>query len=256
MKTRALIKRLSKNFPKSIAKKYHDYVGTMVGPLPDEVHTIALVLDLDLEVLPAVLNVNPDLIMTHHPFFYGNKKKILEHDEQKREIVRILKEHHIAVISMHTNFDEGKEGMNDALANALSLQNIYAPENCPIMRIGTLPTSMPAKEYARFAKEMLHVDYALLVGNEDVIVKKVGIVGGGGSREYPYAIEEGCDIYISGDAPHYVRRDITLRPFTYLDVPHEVENIFVDQMKRILLSLDPSFEIASIRHEKMPTVIL
>ena len=86
-------------------------------------------------------------------------------------------------------------------------------------------------------------------------MKKVGIVGGGGSRGWRLAKEEGCDIYISGDAPHYVRRDIVNAKFNYLDMPHEIEKIFMPTMKNILLSYDPMLEIMTVNHEKLPKVI-
>ena len=37
MKTRSMLIKLSKQFPKKIAKKNHDFVGLMVGKLPDEI---------------------------------------------------------------------------------------------------------------------------------------------------------------------------------------------------------------------------
>ena len=84
---------------------------------------------------------------------------------------------------------------------------------------------------------------------------RIGIVGGGGSRDWVVARDEGCDIYISGDAPHHVRRSIVNEKLNYLDLPHEVEKIFMPTMKKILLSLDPTLEILMVDHEELPKVI-
>ena len=161
------------------------------------------------------------------------------------------------IYSMHTNFDSGTDGMNDALAELLELENVHPiPEKDYCMRIGELKEAMPVKEFAKFAKAKLDVDYALLIDEGAPMIKKIGIIGGGGSRDWPIARDEGCDIYISGDAPHHVRRSIVVEKFNYLDVPHEVEKVFMPQMKKILLEIDPSLHILMVDHEEMPEVII
>lgn len=256
MKTRSLLQQLAKRFPKRYAKIYHDYVGLMTGKLPEEVHKIVLCLDFDQEVLPLIKENKPDLIITHHPFIYGTKAKVFKWDKLKKELCDEIDALGVPVYSMHTNFDSGKDGMNDALSEALGLENVYGvPDKDLCMRIGELPKVMPVREFAEFAKARLDVDYALLIDEGNPTIKKVGIIGGGGSRDWPIARDEGCDIYISGDAPHHVRRSIVCEHFNYLDVPHEVEKIFMPQMKKILLSLDPTLEILMVDHEELPKII-
>ncbi len=255
MKTSSMLAKLAKRFPKRIAKDNHDFVGLMNGKLPDEVHKILLCLDYDELVLPKAKEFQPDLILTHHPFYFGNKKWILEHDEHKRELTQEMDKLNIPIYSMHTNFDQGRGGMNDALTAALGLENVYAPEKDPMMRIGTLPNEMEVEDFAKYAKEKFHVDYSLLIAKGNKYIKKVGIIGGGGSRSWPIAKEEGCDIYISGDAPHHVRRDVIIDDFNYLDMPHEIEKIFMPTMKNLLLEMDPTLEILIVDHEELPKVI-
>lgn len=250
-----ILRKLAKSFPKRIAKMNHDHVGLMTGKKPDKVQKIFLCLDLDWEVLPLVKEYKPDVIITHHPFIYGTRAMVLKHDENRRMLVEEIDGLGIPVYSFHTNFDTGKGGMNDALSNALGLKNIYAPEKDPMMRIGELETPLSAVEFAKKAKTVFNVSYALLINSGAEIIKKVGIVGGGGSRGWRLAQEEGCDIYISGDAPHYVRRDVINAHFNYLDMPHEIEKIFMPTMKNILLDIDPTLEIMAVDHEKLPQVI-
>ena len=68
MNTRQMLLKLSKRFPKRIAKMNHDRVGLMTGKLPEEVHKILLCLDCDHEILSQIKEFKPDLILTHHPF--------------------------------------------------------------------------------------------------------------------------------------------------------------------------------------------
>ena len=55
--------------------------------------------------------------------------------------------------------------------------------------------------------------------------------------------------------PHHARREVISYKFNYLDLPHEIEKIFMEQMKMILLEINPSLEIISLDHEVLPKVI-
>lgn len=255
MKTKSLLTKLAKRFPKRYAKMNHDYVGLMVGKLPIDINHIVVCLDLDEEIIDEVINLNPDMVITHHPFIYGTKAKTLKRDLKKKALVKKLEDASICVYSMHTNFDTGKGGMNDALAAKLLLEDVYTPEKDIMMRIGYLKNEMMVDDFAKYAVEKLDVEYGLLINAGSNSVTKVAIVGGGGSRSWVIAKEECADIYISGDAPHHVRRDIVTNKFNYLDMPHEIEKIFMSTLKQIINEIDPCVEVTTIDHEKLPKVI-
>ena len=73
-----ILRKLAKDFPKRYAKQNHDRVGLMTGKKPDKVQKIFLCLDFDWEVLPLVKEFQPDVIITHHPFIYGTRAKVLK----------------------------------------------------------------------------------------------------------------------------------------------------------------------------------
>lgn len=256
MKTNVMLNKLAKRFPKKFAKMNHDHVGLMTGKRPEEVHKIFLCLDMDFDVLPQVIAAKPDVVISHHPFIFGTRARVFKYDLMKKELAEKMDSLGIPVYSFHTNFDTGRGGMNDALAEALGLENIYAPEKNIMMRIGELKEAMDVEEFASFARKAFNVDYSLLVDAGNKKIKKVGIIGGGGARSWTLAKDEGCDIYLSGDAPHYVRRDVVNNKFNYLDMPHEIEKIFMPTMKKLLLEMDPTLEIIEVDHEKLPKVII
>ena len=255
MKSDILLRKLAKRFPKRYAKMNHDRVGLMTGKKPEEIHKVVLALDMEWEIFDFVKEQHPDVVITHHPLIFGPRARVLKGDESKRKLVEALDELGIPVYSFHTNYDTGKGGMNDNLAEALGLQDIYAPQKDIMMRIGTLPKEMPIMDFCKFAKQQFDVSYSLLIHSGVDTIKKVGIVGGGGSRAWPIAKEEDCDIYISGDAPHHVRRGVVDGHFNYLDMPHEIEKIFIKGMKKVLLEIDDSLEVVTIDHEKLPLVV-
>ncbi len=243
IKTSSLLAKLAKRFPKRFAKEYHDHVGLMVGPLPEYIQSIYLALDFDDTVYAEALAFHPDLIITHHPFIYGSRAQIRKTDPNREALIKRVESDGLRVYSMHTNFDRGVGGMNDALAEALDLQDIRPLTNDPMARGGHLKNPMPVEEAAEYAKKRLKATYGLLLPYGKKQVSRIAIVGGGGSRSHAIAMDEGYDMYISGDAPHHVRRSIINRHFNYLDLPHEIESIFMDQMEKLLKEIDPSLII-------------
>lgn len=256
MNTMKLLRKLSARFPKSI-KNRGDRVGLMTGKLPVEVNNILLCLDFDDTVFGQLksLDKKPDLILTHHPFIYGTKYRVFKHDLIKKDLCERIDKLGIPVYSMHTNFDSGRGGMNDALAEALGLKDIKPLETCYMARGGRLPHKMEIHEFAKYANKCLKLDYSHLVHAGKNEIETVAIIGGGGSREFKNAMLEGYDIYISGDAPHHMRRDVISNHYNYLDVCHEVERIFMPQMKKILLEIDESLNAMIIDHEDLPELI-
>ena len=255
METRRLLTKLGRLYPQRLARKNHDIVGYMAGMKVKEIKRIVLLLDLDDEIVDEALAHHPDLILTHHPFIYGTRRKVFARDPQKAALAHRLDALPVMVYSIHTNFDEAPNGMNDALAAKLELQDVKPLVGNAMARGGFLKSPMHINDFCAYALEKLDTSYGLLVANGSEVVERVALIGGGGSRTWRIAQEEGYDLYISGDAPHYVRRDVMNAKYNYLDLPHEIENIFLVKMKEVLLSIDPTFEVIAIKHEFPPKVV-
>lgn len=251
-----LFRELAKRFPKSIRSR-GDRVGLMTGILPENINSILLCLDFDEEVLTLVkkMDKKPDLILTHHPFIYGTRVRVLSHDDAKRYVCEEIDKLGIPVYSMHTNFDTGRDGMNDALANALGLKNIKPLEFCKMARGGELETPMEIHDFALYANKCFNIEYSHLINAGTKTIKTVAMIGGGGSREFKIAQKEGYDIFISGDIPHHARRDVIANHYNFLDCSHEIEKIFMPQMKKLLLEIDPTLNIEIVDHEVIPELI-
>jgi dinuclear metal center YbgI/SA1388 family protein len=258
MKTKILLKKLSKNFPKRLQEGF-DHCGLQTGKIKEETKNIVLCLDFDEEVYEIMkekgLFDKTDLIITHHPFIFGTKFKVFKYDEKKKILCDAIDEKNIPIYSYHTSFDTGKDGMNDALAEALDLQNIKQLETVPMARGGYLKEPMEIHDFCKYAKNCLNVDYGKLISKGKKIISSVAIIGGGGWGSYRDVQKEGYDIYISGDIPHHGRRGVIEWEYNFLDLPHEIERIFMPQMKKILLNIDSSLNITIIDHEVLPELI-
>jgi dinuclear metal center YbgI/SA1388 family protein len=252
LNTKTLLTHFGKDFPKRLAEKYHDYVGLMVGPLPTSIQKVVVTLDLEYMHQATLETLKPDLVITHHPFIYGPKGAVLRRDERKRHYVTWLQAQGIAVYSLHTNFDEGRGGMNDALASALNLQNIQPLLGDPMARGGQLHQPMAMEAFVDYVRQQLHLPYSWYLAEGASLIHKVALVGGGGSRSYAIAQQEGYDCFLSGDAPHHVRRSIVNDHYNYVELAHEIEEIFLPVMKNYLLRLDPQLTVLTPFQQALP----
>lgn len=259
MKTLSLLKKLAHFFPKKYAYENYDFPGLQIGKLKKDTNCVLVCLDFDEEVYKIMVKRNlfkeVDLIITHHPFIYGTRAKVLKADENKAKLTHLMEKHGIPIYSFHTNFDKGQNGMNDALANKLELKNIHSLEFNDMGRGGELTNPMEIHDFAHYAKEKLGVSYSLLLNYGVKTIKTVSIIGGGGWGAYKDAKDAGYDIYISGDIPHHGRRGVISFNCNYLDMPHEIERIFMKQMSSIIQSFDQDIKIIEIDHEKLPELI-
>ena len=166
MKTKILLKKLARYFPKSLAESY-DHVGLQCGKIKEETNTILLCLDYDEEVYQYIIDNHLenkiDMIISHHPFIFGTRAKVLKKDPLKKVLYEKTLTLNIPVYSYHTNFDGGKEGMNDALTRELGLINIVKLESEPMARGGELIEAMEIHDFAKYAMKKLNVNYGLLI---------------------------------------------------------------------------------------------
>jgi dinuclear metal center YbgI/SA1388 family protein len=255
LKTKTLLRAWGKDFPKHLAKKYGDYVGLMCGKLPTSIQKVVIVLDMEHAILDQVIASKPDLVITHHPLIYGTRARVFKADPHRAQLVKTLEKHRIPVYSLHTNFDEGHGGMNDALAEALGLINIHPLIDDPLARGGTLPKPMTVEQFANFARRKFNVPYGLFIAEGRPMISNVALIGGGGARYFSNAQKQGYDLFMSGDAPHHVRRAIVNAKYNYLDLPHEIETIFLPTMQAYLLKLDPTLTIDISLRQTLPILV-
>lgn len=259
MKTQSLIVKLGKKYPKRMQETY-DFCGLQCSKLKKETNNILLCLDFDFEVFDYIKSNNLldkiDLIVTHHPFIFGKKADVFKKDIKKKELFDLMMDKNIPIFSFHTNFDNAIDGMNDTIASILELEDVKPLMSLPMARGGRLKKSMNVEEFSRYAKNKLNVDYGLLINEGKKDIESVALIGGGGWSGFKNALDEGYDIYISGDMPHHARRDVVTYKYNYLDLPHEIEKVFMGKMKNVLLSIDKDLNIIIVDHEKCPKLVI
>lgn len=176
--------------------------GLQVTRRNPEIRRVACAVDAALEVFEAAIDKKADLLFVHHGLFWG-REQVLTGTHYER--IRTLIENDLALYAVHLPLDADLSlGNNAGMAAALDLRDIEPfglYKGVPIGVEGMLPHPMSIDEVSR----MLFGDGCVPLGVLRFGVEKirsVGLISGGAPLEVDQAIEEGLDLYITGDASH------------------------------------------------------
>ena len=246
-----VISLLGRKFPKRLAYDF-DFPGYQTGRYDKkmEVRKVFLCLDFTEACMDACKKFRPDLILTHHPFFFGKKKEIYVEDPMKKALdIRINNELDCPIFSYHTNFDVAKDGMNDTILSILGWK-CTAVAYDGLMRIAVLDEPMKTEDIASLLIHAFSFDYLGYLSTGKII-RKIGLIAGGGANDFMTAIHEDVDLYISGDCSHHSRLDMRRYGLDYIELPHECEELgFLSGMKNVIRDIDSNIEVECFAYEK------
>ena len=177
-----------------------DNIGLLVGTTRKAINKVLIALDCTPEVVQEAAALEAGLILTHHPLFFQSVNCLLP-DDAKTAVAFLLARHNIALFAAHTNLDAAAGGVNDALADLLSLENVspLAPDN--LGRIGNIE-STSLLDFALRVQNRLNTAVCI-TGNENAPIKTVALVGGSGGSCIANAKNAGADALLTGEVRHH-----------------------------------------------------
>lgn len=122
IKCQTIMDKLEQLAPKRLAEKW-DNVGLQIGDPRADIYKVLVSLDLTKEVLQEAIEHKANMIITHHPFIFKPLKHI-RLDLSSGEIIKKLIQNNINIYTAHTNLDKAENGLNDMLAEKLSLRDL------------------------------------------------------------------------------------------------------------------------------------
>jgi len=122
VKGRELVQKFEAFAPKKLAMP-KDPIGLQIGSLDQDVHKVMTTLDVRPEVVDEAIENDVDFIFAHHPVMFHPARNLDYSDPQNAMYAKIIA-HGITVYAAHTNLDTADGGMNDWLADELSLTNV------------------------------------------------------------------------------------------------------------------------------------
>ena len=206
MKIKEVLAALERFAPLPLQEGF-DNAGLQLGLTEAwEVSGALLCLDVTENVLDEAIRKGCNLIVSHHPLIFHKLASISGSNFVERIVMRAI-ENHVAIVSMHTNMDNARGGVNFKIAEKLGLRDVdffVRKEGADAGSgvIGTLPQPMAAAEFIRLLKERFGV--ACVMTNELLQrpVSRVAICGGAGGFLLGDAEKAGADAFITGEM-HY-----------------------------------------------------
>ena len=102
----------------------YDNAGLQVGLTEAvEVSGALLCLDVTEDVVDEAIRKGCNLIVSHHPLIFRKLARISDENYVQRTVRKAIK-NDIAIVSMHTNMDAAKGGVNFKIAEKLGLRNL------------------------------------------------------------------------------------------------------------------------------------
>ena len=209
MTVKELYNKLCEIIPTSLSCEW-DRDGLESCPDPNrDVKKVFISLDVTGDVIDKAAEAGADVIISHHPIFFGGLGNMNALTHSGAKAVKLAK-NDIAVMSFHTRLDALTDGVNDTLAAIVGLEGVETVGNDQICRVGELPEEMDALDFVNMLKEKLsfggeerEAHIALCPAGRKV--KRVALVGGGGGGEIDLAASVGADTYITGELKHHER---------------------------------------------------
>ncbi len=239
MKVRDIAMVLEAWAPKPLAESY-DNVGLLVG-YPDMEVTGALVnLDMTEPVIEEALERGCNMVIAHHPIWFGGRKRLNGEDYVSRTIMNAVK-HDIALYACHTNLDNIRTGVNHKIAQRLGLLGVefLLPKDPEKTHgsgmIGRLPNPMPKAEFLQFVKDQFHCGGIRYADCPLTEVETVAICGGAGSFLTQAALQQGADALVTGDITYHKFFD-NEQQMLLLDIGHYESEQFTSELIRDYLS--------------------
>jgi dinuclear metal center YbgI/SA1388 family protein len=182
--------------------------GLQVDNDGSEIGKIAFAVDASLESFKLAASRGAGLLFVHHGLFWGEPLGIRGNHRRR---LKYLLDHNIALYAVHLPLDQHPQlGNNAGLAELLGLREIEPfglYHGRKIGYKGMLDPPLPIEEAARRIGFMGRPALGLFPFG-GALNRTCGVISGGAAREALQAIEEGLDLYITGEPGHSIYPEV------------------------------------------------
>ena len=209
MKIKQVLSALEQFAPLPLQESW-DNAGLQLGLTEAEVSGALLCLDVNEQIVDEAIRKGCNMIVSHHPLLFHGLKQITDADYVQRCVIKALK-NDIVIVSMHTNMDNAKNGVNWKIAEKLGLQDcqFFAQKAVDGLEagsgvVGSLPSEMEAGAFIELVKNQFNTECAQCNELLQRPIKRVAICGGAGDFLLPDALAQGADAFITGEMHYHV----------------------------------------------------
>ncbi len=237
MKIIEVVNALEQFAPLSLQADF-DNAGLQIGLTEAEVSGALLCLDVTDAIVDEAISKDCNLIISHHPLIFHKLRRITGEDDVQRTVMKALK-NDITILSLHTNMDSVRGGVNYKMAEKMGLERLrffgkrqqvdvgeakaaeheklcrelepkqaegYIPSKSLIEGadgvVGTLAEPLAADDLVALLRKAFGVECVMCNQLLRRPIKTVALCGGAGDFLLDDAIAEGADAFITGEM-HY-----------------------------------------------------
>ncbi|MEG0362707.1 MAG: Nif3-like dinuclear metal center hexameric protein [Aurantimicrobium sp.] len=186
-----------------------DAPGLVSGSLESPVKRILLAVDAVAETVEQAVEVEADLLITHHPLLMRGVTSVNEELYKGNLIARLIRGN-VALLAAHTNADVVENGVSDVIAQSLGLIDTAPIEpgvvpGTGIGRVGNLPKVTTLGTLARALADLLPntAGGVKVSGEFTAAISRVALCGGAGDSLLATDAVRGADVYITSDLRHH-----------------------------------------------------
>ena len=187
-----------------------DNAGLQIGLTEAEASGALLCLDVNEAIVDEAIGKGCNIIVSHHPLLFRGLKTISGADYVQRTVMKAIK-HDIAVVSMHTNMDNARGGVNFKIAEKLGLTGVRFMVGKTVGSVeagsgvvGELTEPMAAGDFVELVKRQFAVQCAQCNELLNRPIHRVAICGGAGDFLIDDAVAAGADAFITGEMHYHV----------------------------------------------------
>ncbi len=208
MKIQEVVDALERFAPLPLQEDF-DNAGLQVGLTEAEVSGALLCLDVTEHVIDEAVALGCNLVVSHHPLIFHALRRISNGDPVQRMVMKAIKSG-VTIVSMHTNMDNAKGGVNFRIASKMNLQGcgFFARKvvdgiECGSGVVGTLPEPMAADDFVIMLKRTFDVECVQCNALLRRPISRVAVCGGAGAFLLGDALREKADAFVTGEMRYH-----------------------------------------------------
>ena len=207
MKIKEVIEALERFAPLPLQESW-DNAGLQVGLTEAEVSGALLCLDVTCQIVDEAIKKGCNLIVSHHPLIFRKLARLTGEDYVQQAVMKALA-NNIVILSMHTNMDNARGGVNYKVAEKMGLRNVrfMSPRQvdgveCGSGVMGEFEEPVAADDFIIMLKKTFGVECVQANQLLRRPIRTVAMCGGSGSFFLDEAVAAGADAFLTGEM-HY-----------------------------------------------------
>lgn len=231
------IKEVLKNFENIINPKVQeewDNSGLQIGDINQELKGIVTTLEITNEVIDYAIENDCNLIFCHHPLIFGGINYIDNNHFKGKKIIKAI-QNNIVIYASHTPSD--MQGFNKYILNRIGFKSdgIIKSIGDDLYYGNFSNVDITFKTLVKQIKENLDLDQVIVYGQINK-VSRIGLVTGSGMAFANKALQNGVEVYITGDITHHHAMDAMEKGLVLIDISHEGSERYFSYFAENILS--------------------